>query len=188
MTPDMAEAAHDKAIHGPFTVWRAVLAAAPVARPEPAQPVAQLLFSYEAMLTEMRTHAKAGGIIAEWVTRIDFARDEYTAATGRDPYHDAPPSHPAPSAYVFSAHDQEIIKDIEAMQHKDHRRGWWERALAVGALRIIRSLAAGTIAEADRAMLSATKESQTGASGRQSGPLSPNPQQIAAPALGESKP
>lgn len=39
--------------------------------------VSQLVFAYEMVLTEMRTHAKAGGIIAEWVKRLDFERDEF---------------------------------------------------------------------------------------------------------------
>lgn len=43
------------------------------ARPE-AQ--AQLLFAYEAILTEMRTYACVIPQVAEWVKRMDFARDE----------------------------------------------------------------------------------------------------------------
>jgi molybdopterin-guanine dinucleotide biosynthesis protein A len=36
-----------------------------------------LLFAYEAVLTEMRTYAKAGDrTIAGWVKRLDFERDE----------------------------------------------------------------------------------------------------------------
>lgn len=48
-----------------------------VAQPEEVSPTArQLLFVYEAILTEMRTHATVDRQIAEWVKRLDDARDE----------------------------------------------------------------------------------------------------------------
>lgn len=39
--------------------------------------ISQLVFSYEMVLTEMRTHAKANRTIKEWVARLDFDRDEF---------------------------------------------------------------------------------------------------------------
>lgn len=88
----------DNDIEWMWNGWQAALADHPE---HPA--IAQLLFSYEAILTEMRTHARTGGIIAEWVRRIDFARNEYKATTGRDPYHDVPPSQQA--AQVRAEHE-----------------------------------------------------------------------------------
>jgi hypothetical protein len=38
----------------------------------------EVLFAYEMVLTEMRTHARADRTIAEWVRRLDFARDEHS--------------------------------------------------------------------------------------------------------------
>jgi pyridoxal/pyridoxine/pyridoxamine kinase len=40
--------------------------------------IKQLVINFEAILTEMRTHARANRTIAEWVNRLDFARDEFT--------------------------------------------------------------------------------------------------------------
>jgi hypothetical protein len=39
--------------------------------------VSQLVFAYEMVLTEMRTHAKADRLIAEWVKRLDSERDAF---------------------------------------------------------------------------------------------------------------
>jgi len=39
--------------------------------------ISQLVFAYEAVLTEMRTHARADRTIKEWVKRLDFERDEF---------------------------------------------------------------------------------------------------------------
>lgn len=46
--------------------------------------VSQLLFSYEAILSEMRTHSqpRAETLLREWVTRLDFARDAAVTALG----------------------------------------------------------------------------------------------------------
>lgn len=39
--------------------------------------ISQLVFSYEMVLTEMRTHARANRTIKEWVDRLDRERDEF---------------------------------------------------------------------------------------------------------------
>jgi hypothetical protein len=43
-------------------------------------PLASLVYAYEAILTEMRT-VVGNRAIAEWVGRLDFARDEFLLAT-----------------------------------------------------------------------------------------------------------
>lgn len=44
----------------------------------PEGPVRDLLFAYEAILTEMRSHGDGGDRIpAEWVKRLDQSRDEF---------------------------------------------------------------------------------------------------------------
>jgi hypothetical protein len=39
--------------------------------------VSQLVFAYEMVLTEMRTHSRGDRLIAEWVKRLDSERDEF---------------------------------------------------------------------------------------------------------------
>lgn len=45
--------------------------------------IQQLVFAYEMVLTEMRTHARRarrGSALKEWVERLDRARDEFMRA------------------------------------------------------------------------------------------------------------
>lgn len=44
-----------------------------------------LLYAYELVLTEMRTHALPGGIVREWVTRLDMERDFFAGRIGQSP-------------------------------------------------------------------------------------------------------
>jgi len=47
----------------------------------PEGPVRDLVFAYEAILTEMRTWTNSDvRIISEWVNRLDCARDEFVRA------------------------------------------------------------------------------------------------------------
>lgn len=39
--------------------------------------ISQLVFAYEAVLTEMRTHAKVNATVRNWVARLDYDRDEF---------------------------------------------------------------------------------------------------------------
>lgn len=45
------------------------------ARTEERRAETALIEAYEAILTEMRTHARASGLIANWVLRLDQERD-----------------------------------------------------------------------------------------------------------------
>ena len=47
--------------------------------------VSQLVFAYEMVLTEMRTHARGSKLIAEWVKRLDSERDEFVRSQSDAP-------------------------------------------------------------------------------------------------------
>ena len=58
--------------------------------------ISQLVFAYEMVLTEMRTHGRANKTIREWVERLDSERDEFAVAMST---RGAPPNKPPPHRY-----------------------------------------------------------------------------------------
>lgn len=45
--------------------------------------IKQLVFAYESILTEMRTHSAANPLIRQWVDKLDYERDEFVQSVVR---------------------------------------------------------------------------------------------------------
>lgn len=71
--------------------------------------ISQFVFTYEMILTEMRTHAKADRTIKEWVERLDSERDEFVEAMTKRAVAE-PPAEPLKPRYVQEQYSCELCK------------------------------------------------------------------------------